>query len=71
MAHGFECARCGYQETTHLYYRHEHPACCAEYKSPSRKIEKQLWAAEKPPKGLTDEEAQSRYRIPGVMHWRS
>ena len=46
MAHGFECTKCGYQETIHKHYRDENPGCCSRYRSPSWRAEKKMWDAE-------------------------
>lgn len=69
MAHEFECKRCGYQEAAHEFPQ-DYPGVCRSYLSPDKRAEKRLWNREKPPK-MTDEESQSRYRIPGVMYWRT
>lgn len=72
MAHGFRCTECGCQQATHEYNDQGH--ACGSYKSPDPEAEARLWKAEKnvySDDGLTDEELQSKYRIPGVMHWRT
>ena len=74
MAHGFRCTECDCQEAEHLYNDGGH--ACGSYKSPDPKAEVRLWKAEsvydrKGDAALTDEELQSKYRIPGAMIWRT
>lgn len=70
MAHGFTCTECGCQQTEHEY--NDQGRACQAYKSPDPEAEAALWADEKPDdSNLTDEELQAKYRIPGVLLWRT
>lgn len=44
MAHGFECADCGYQESEHQGVT-ERAGACPRYVSPCPKEEKEMWSA--------------------------